>query len=233
MALAWKLLLAIVVEVLYCVSTRLWLPERAGGIELELQVSGVRLLTAGVFWWLFQDLIRSRVASVAACREPQPWVGVLIVLLAPVVAGDWALPDAQTRAVFALTSLAVAVHEEFVYRGVLQNLLEKHLGWLGAIGVSNVVFTLYHYGAWPFEPQYVLEFFFVGCFVGLLYRGTGSLLLAIGFHALYDAVWCYTPLVDAPLRWEWGTLLQLAGAVVLLVWVLRKLGSGTRTERAS
>ena len=65
---------------------------------------------------------------------------------------------------------------------------------------SNVVFTLYHYGAWEFTTSKVLELFFVGCFVGLLYRGTGSLIIAIVFHSIYDAIWCFTEISHEAMR---------------------------------
>lgn len=125
----------------------------------------------------------------------------------------------KTQFVFALTSIAVGIREEILYRGVLQTLIEKRLGWIWAIVLSNVVFTLYHYGAWEFTTSKVLELFFVGCFVGLLYRGTGSLIIAIVFHSIYDAIWCFTPYLEKPWHWAWGSAMQILAAALILFWV--------------
>ena len=221
--LQWKLLLAIGIEILYCVSTRSWLEHYATGIELELYVSAVRGVTAFIYWALFKNIICARTSKQVSVTHPSLWVGMSVVCLAPVLAGDWALPDQKTQIVFAATSLVVAIREEILYRGILQNLLEQKLGWWGAILITNIIFTLYHYGAWPFTAQNILEFFFVGCFVSVLYWATGSLLIAIGFHTIYDALWCFTPFFEKPMTWSWGTGFQILGVLVLLAWIL---GSG-------
>jgi membrane protease YdiL (CAAX protease family) len=224
MSLTAKLLLALAVEIAYAVATRAWLPQVLAGIPLELAVTALRLATAVLYWRLFQALIFSRQSRPGVWRDPLLLAGLAAVLLSPVVAGAWELPDAATRWVFAATSLVVALREELLYRGVLQNLLERPCGWLGSVLVSNLVFVLYHYGAWPFTLPNLLEFFAVGCVVGLLYRASGSLWLAVALHAVYDALWCFTPLLDPPLGWGWGTGLQLVALLLVLAWAWRRLG---------
>ena len=228
MKLPAKLAVAVGVELLYGFSTRWWLKGVLDGIELELAISAIRLATAALYWRLFRELIRSRRPQSGRLRQPALAAGLVLVMLSPVVAGDWGLPDAATRWVFAATSLVVALREELLYRGVLQNLLDRPFGWLGSVLVSNAVFVLYHYGAWPFTPPNLLEFFAVGCLVGLLYRVSGSLWLAIAVHALYDAIWCFTPLLDPPLGWGWGAGLQLLALALVLGWSWRLLGRPVR-----
>lgn len=220
-----KILLAIGLEIIYAVSTRIWLKDYFAGIELELYVSGVRLFSAAIYWFLFRDIILSRSVVKNLPAKSIPWFGVGLIMLAPILAGNWGISGSQTQIVFAITSLAVGIREEILYRGVLQNLLEDRFGWILGIIITNVIFTLYHYGAWEFTTSNVLEWFFVGCFVSLLYRGTGSLIVAIVFHTIYDAVWCFSPYLDLPLHWAWGSVFQIGAAALLFLWVMKLTNS--------
>jgi membrane protease YdiL (CAAX protease family) len=218
----WKLALAVVLELAYALGTRVWLKRFFDGeIELELYTTAIRLASAAVYWWLFRDLLASRAAQPASVGHPLFALGLITVALVPILVGDWGLAGLTTQVVFALTSVAVALREEILYRGVLQNLLERRLGWFGAILVSNVVFTLYHYGAWPFTPEYVVEFFLVGSAMGLVYYGTRSLWAAVAAHAIYDALWSFTPILVPPLAKGWGMGLELVAFVLLALWAWR------------
>jgi membrane protease YdiL (CAAX protease family) len=225
MSLTSKILLAVGLEIIYAISTRIWLKEYFGGIELELYVSGVRLFTAAIYWFLFRDIILSRSVVQNSSSKSIPLFGVGLIIIAPILTGNWGISGSQAQIVFAITSLAVGVREEILYRGVLQNLLEDRFGWILAIIISNIIFTLYHYGAWEFTTSKVIELFFVGCFVGLLYRGTGSLIVAIVFHTIYDAVWCFTPYLGIPWHWVWGSFIQITAAALLLLWVMKLTSS--------
>ena len=230
MPLNWKLLLAVGVEILYMISTRSWLNEFADGIELELYITGVRLLTAAIYWALFRDIILHRPVRNVSFQSPMLWIGIGAVCLVPILVGNWGLSGYKTQFVFALTSIAVGIREEILYRGVLQTLIEKRLGWIWAIVLSNVVFTLYHYGAWEFTTSKVLELFFVGCFLGLLYRGTGSLIIAIVFHSIYDAIWCFTPYMEKPWHWAWGSVMQILAAALIFFWVLSLISPNKKMQ---
>lgn len=214
----WKIALAVVLELTYALGTRVGLKPLFGGIELELVTSAARLLSAGCYWLLFRDLLRSRAPQLSVSRHPLFGFGVLVLALVPVLAGDWGLPDRGTRITFAVTSVVVGLREEVVYRGVLQNLLEPRAGWFGAIVLSNIVFTLYHYGAWPFTPEYVLEFLLVGGAMGLIYAATGSLWLTIAAHSIYDALWSFTPILTPPLAGGWGMALEALAFGLLALW---------------
>jgi membrane protease YdiL (CAAX protease family) len=67
-------------------------------------------------------------------------------------------------------------------------LLEHRIGALAAIVASNVIFTIYHYGAWPVTVPRMLTVFLVGSVLGFMYYASGSLRLVIGVHFLYDAL---------------------------------------------
>lgn len=223
----WKIALAIALELAYALGTRVGLTAAYDGIELELYTTAARLVSAGCYWLLFRDLLRSRTPRLSSARHPLFALGLIPVALVPVLVGDWGLEGRATQVVFALTSVVVGLREEVLYRGVLQNLLEPRAGWIGAVLLSNIVFTLYHYGAWPFTPDYVAEFFLVGCAMGLIYVGTGSIWLTIAAHATYDALWSFTPILVPPLAKGWGVAFELFAFALLALWVLR-----TRRTRA-
>jgi membrane protease YdiL (CAAX protease family) len=225
-SLCWKVALAVALEFAYAIGTRVGLKQFYEGIELELYTTAIRLASAGIYWLMFRDLLRSRVPQLSSTRQPLFALGIVLVALVPVLVGDWDLDGLATRTVFAATSIAVGLREEIVYRGVLQNLLERRTHWLAAIVVSNILFTLYHYGAWPFTPDYVVEFLLVGGAMGLIYAGTGSLWLTIAAHSIYDALWSFTPILTPPLAKGWGMGLEALAFAFLAFWAWR-----TRTAR--
>jgi uncharacterized protein len=89
-----------------------------------------------------------------------------------------------------VTFLLTAVPEELFFRGLLQNLLEPHLGRLRSLLVASALFGLahFHHGA-VFNWRYVILAAIAGVFYGRAWRARRQ-LLASGFtHAMVDAVW--------------------------------------------
>lgn len=80
-----RIVSAIIIEVAYAVFTRAWLPKYAQGVELELGISAVRLLTAGAYWLLFCDLILSRPTRNDSLRSPLVLASVAVVLAIPLL----------------------------------------------------------------------------------------------------------------------------------------------------
>ena len=81
--------------------------------------------------------------------------------------------------------------EEFLFRGLLQNLLSKSLhsengGWI----VASIIFGLSHitHGIFP-NWRYVLLATIAGVFYGLAWRRTKSMFPAAIVHTLVDATW--------------------------------------------
>lgn len=212
---------AALVEVAYALTTRIWLPTLYSGSTLELLTTVARLISLLAFFLLFRQLIFSRVPNARRASHPLAQAGVVMLFATPILVGRYDLPSVTTQLVFAVASIAVAVKEEFLYRGVLQNILEPRLGLLMGIIASNVVFTLYHYGAQPFTPWNAVEIFTAGCILGLLYSATGSLMLVIVIHAVNDAIWSFTPLLATPMPRPLGTLLLISSASLILAWLLR------------
>jgi uncharacterized protein len=87
--------------------------------------------------------------------------------------------------------LFTAWPEEFLFRGLLQNLLSKTFRseWAGLI-VASVIFGLSHILHAPFPNwKYVFLATIAGFFYGRAWMKTGSLVPGVLIHALVDTLW--------------------------------------------
>jgi membrane protease YdiL (CAAX protease family) len=89
-----------------------------------------------------------------------------------------------------VTFLLTAVPEEIFFRGLLQNLLEPHLGRVRALAVASGLFGLSHFhkGA-MFNWRYVLLAAIAGVFYGRAWRERRQLLASSVTHTGVDVVW--------------------------------------------
>jgi membrane protease YdiL (CAAX protease family) len=214
-----KLSAVFVVEVCYAVVTRVLVRPHFDPIPAELYVTGCRLLTLPIYWALFSETVRSRSLQWRMLRRPLFGLGLAMSLLTPVLVDDLALPSASAKLVFVLTSPVVGLREEVVYRGIVQNSLERPLGWIGAIAVTSLLFSAYHVGGGAFGPVHFFIFFLAGGALGVMYRGSGSLWLVIGVHSLYDALSALSPIFGAPLLGlPWAVGFELGALLMLVIW---------------
>ena len=89
-----------------------------------------------------------------------------------------------------VTFLLTAVPEELFFRGLLQNLLEPHLGRIRALAVASMLFGLSHFhkGA-AFNWRYVIIAAVAGVFYGRAWRARRQLLASSITHTMVDVVW--------------------------------------------
>jgi membrane protease YdiL (CAAX protease family) len=89
-----------------------------------------------------------------------------------------------TVADLALIAVVAGVGEELLFRGLIQEGLSRWLGlWVG-LGLASVVFGLMH----PLTPAYTVLATVAGAYLGWVYVTSGSLLVPIIAHALYDFI---------------------------------------------
>jgi membrane protease YdiL (CAAX protease family) len=227
-----KIIAAIAVEIAYATFTRTWLPRHAQGVELELAISACRLVTAGVYWLLFRQLIVSRAARTNLLRSPLVLAASAVVLAIPFLFRGWDPGGGLgTAVVFALTSVIVGLREELLYRGVLINLLQPRVGVHGAIGLSTVVFLVYHYGALPLAPLPAIEVVCMSLLLGIVYAYSGSLLFVIALHSLYDGIWFFGAYLREPLSDVWRLAFLLSGLALAVLWASR-MPNFSRSRRA-
>jgi membrane protease YdiL (CAAX protease family) len=81
--------------------------------------------------------------------------------------------------------LVTAVPEEFLFRGLIQNLLSRSVGVPIGLAIASVVFGLSHLP----DPRYAVLATIAGAAYGYVYLRTGKVTAAAITHALVDAVW--------------------------------------------
>lgn len=185
----------------------------------ELLRTAARAAEAGVIWYFFRDIIFSSPPNKAGVRHLRFFAALAVMLSVPLLIGDWSFMGPFTRGVFAAASIVVGIHEEFLFRGLLQNLVEKRLGTLKAIGVSGLVMTVWHIGALSLNFFNFWQVFSTSIVFGLIFAATRSIWLVAAVHAAYDAIWSATPVLSKPLAWYWGSLLLLVAVLLAWSWV--------------
>jgi membrane protease YdiL (CAAX protease family) len=99
----------------------------------------------------------------------------------------WYRPAILFIAVF----FTIALPEELIFRGILQNLFIQKLGPAAAIGLSAILFGLTHWnnGIIFWDWRYLVLASLAGIGYGLAYHLTGRLMVAVVIHALVDTIW--------------------------------------------
>jgi len=136
----------------------------------------------------------------------------------PLLVGDLSYMTNATKAVYALTSIAVALKEEVAFRALIQNLLAQRFGNLAAIILSTIMFTAYHIGAIPLVLFAYGQVVIAGLLLGVVYARTQNLWLVVWLHTLYDALWSVTPVLSPPLPYIVGLVVLLAALCGILSW---------------
>lgn len=125
---------------------------------------------------------------------------------------------------FLAFALVPAVCEEVAFRGYLLTGLLKRFRPRTAVLLSSFMFAIFHMNVFQFLPT-----FFLGVVLGLLTLRSKSLVPAMFFHLLYNAVL----ILSVPIRGyfepqqlvTWGpyaSAVSLAAALAILWWLYRK-----------
>ncbi|MFZ2523727.1 MAG: CPBP family intramembrane glutamic endopeptidase [Candidatus Ferrigenium altingense] len=218
MSLTRRLVIVAAIELAFVIATRIVLHYFPwSSVEAESIRSVLRLTTAAAYWWLLRPLILSRTPNPLALRSSVLATGLLLFLSIPVLVGHYQL-SAPTALLFAIASVPVAIKEEFLFRGIIQNLLAQRFGALKAVLITSTIFTAWHLGVWEFTPWVFSQIFFASVLLGLIYIYSGSIAFVMAIHAIYDALFSFTPLVSASLSENWGFLPLLASVAIVSYW---------------
>jgi membrane protease YdiL (CAAX protease family) len=216
MSLTRRLLLVAAIELVYMAGTRAAIHYFSWkSIEAESIRTALRLGSALAYWWLLKPVILSRKPDLSSLRRPSLLIALLAFLSVPVLIGSDKM--GPLAILFAISAIPVGVKEELLFRGIVQNLLAEKLGAVKAILLTSVVFTVWHVGVWAFQPFVYAQIFLAGIFLGVVYLRSGSLLLVIAIHALFDALYSLSPILPTPINQHWGYV-PLAAAVLLAIY---------------
>lgn len=209
----------IAVEVMFVVLTRIVLHRYwTYALEAELIRTPLRLLAVFVYWRLLRNFIESQHITGNIFLQPTLLLSLALFMSVPLLVGDLSYMTPTTRAVYSITSIAVALKEEIAYRALIQNLLAKRFGNLAAILFATVLFTAYHIGAIPLSLFAYGQVLIVSIFLGVIYARTQSLCLVVWLHTLYDALWSVTPVFSPPLPYLVGLAVLLAAMLAISCW---------------
>lgn len=216
LSLQQRLLLVAVVELVYWTATRVtlqyfkWNTMEAESIRLAL-----RGASALVDWWLCRELIASRVPVPGSLRSPTLLISVALFLLCASTA-QHAVLQPSFAILFGLGSLVVALKEEFLFRGIVQNLIHTRLGYAQAVLITTTFFTGWHYGVVPHTPWSFTQIFLASIILGIIYVRTGNIWVVVVLHAVYDALFAFPNLFTSQ-HSNGVAFLELLSATVLLV----------------
>lgn len=213
----WLTLL--VVESLYIVLRRVALAHfDLYSLEAEVISTALRLACVGVYVSLLGRYLRVSSVSRGFALQPAALAGLVLFLAVPLLVGNMAGMDLQTRVIYALTSFVVGLKEEIVFRGLLQNLLSDRWGKPAAIFLAALLFVAYHIGTIPPTAFAYGQALICGLILGVIYAHTRSLWTVIWLHTLYDALWLITPVLPTPLPYEGGLALLAVALLLLSRW---------------
>jgi len=99
-------------------------------------------------------------------------------------------PASSASAALVVTFFFVAIPEELFFRGLLQNLLEKRIGYPGSLFITAAIFGFSHFNKpLPFNWRYVLLATIAGVFYGRAWHDRRRLLPSATTHTLVDVIW--------------------------------------------
>jgi uncharacterized protein len=128
-------------------------------------------------------------------------------LLQDVLAGGWATVFAVIAAV-----VMAPIAEEILFRGVLFQALRRRLGmWVAAV-ISSLVFTAVHVEIVTSQPLALVGLFALGVFLAWSFHRSGSLVVPILGHAVFNGVSLSLAILVDRLGLE-----ELLGVTVLLL----------------
>ena len=191
-----RLALVILIEIAFMVWSRYvynGAPEHFATVELLR--TPARLAAAGAFWLLMPDIIFSQRADLTKIRHPLFWMGVICVGAFSVLTWPLDVPLQDTFIICAAT-IPVGLHEEFFFRGIVQNLMVKRVGVFWGVALTTTLFTLSHVCATADNGFNYTLITLVGLGFGIIYLKTGSIALVAALHALDDVFASLPPLVD-------------------------------------
>jgi membrane protease YdiL (CAAX protease family) len=218
----WRIAAVMAIEAAYMVASRLIVGHFKDPYSLEAEAfrTPLRLLAAGGYWFLMKELILSGQPRYSAMKSAPLVLALVLFLAIPVAIGNYPLPP--SAAVFvAVAALPVGLKEEFLFRGILQNLLVRKFGGWPAVLLTSVLFTGFHVGVVPETPWSFAEPFLASSIIGLVYVGTGSIFLVVWLHTIYDAVFSFSPFYAQPLHENWGFAFALPAALLTSLWLVR------------
>lgn len=212
----WRLLAAIAVALTYAASSRAVLDVSSTITEAEIYRTPLRLAAAAAMWILMRDVIVGSLRPHTA-RSPALMAILLLACATPILIGGYNTPLSESI-ILAVTCVPVAMLEELFFRGIIQNLAVRRWGIVPGLALMTALFTAYHVGVIRADAFGYAQVILMGLILGVLYMKTGSIVLVIAVHTVYNALDSLPRLFPAPDR-MWGLALLVPASLLALVWL--------------
>jgi hypothetical protein len=140
----------------------------------------------------FRARVRDLVIGLRECSFFAPIAIALGVAVGFIAPHGGVPPASSASADLVVTFFFVAIPEELFFRGLLQNLLERRIGYPASLFVTAVIFGLSHFNKpLPFNWRYVLLATIAGVFYGRAWHDRRRLLSSATTHTLVDVIWSF------------------------------------------
>jgi uncharacterized protein len=138
----------------------------------------------------FRVHFRDVLIGLRECGFFAPIVIVLGIGIGFIVPHGGMPPASSASAALLITFFFVAIPEELFFRGLLQNLLEKRIGYLGSLFTTAAIFGFSHFNKpLPFNWRYVFLATIAGVFYGRAWHDRRRLVPSATTHTLVDVIW--------------------------------------------
>lgn len=186
--------------------------------ESETLRTILRIAASLIFWYFFKEIILAKKPRLSEANSATFAASMLFLFSVVVLVGNLHFVGETARVVFLTTSVFVAIHEEFLFRAIVQNHIFANRKPLVAITLTSAIMTVWHVGVVnPFFFAFA-QIFIISFILGLIYEKSGSILLVIAIHTLYDAAWLLTPALTNPLWYDYGLIPLAISLVFALFW---------------
>ena len=138
----------------------------------------------------FRARFRDVLIGLRECGFFAPIVIVLGIGIGFIVPHGGMPPASSASAALLVTFFFVAIPEELFFRGLLQNLLEKRIGYPSSLFITAAIFGFSHFNKpLPFNWRYVFLATIAGVFYGRAWHDRRRLLPSATTHTLVDVIW--------------------------------------------
>lgn len=164
-----------------------------------------------------RNVIASKKIKKDTIKNPILLVSLLLFLSVPFLIGHNGSLDPIVNLTFAVTSIIVGLHEEIVFRAILQNYLLRNFGEWQSIFLTSIIFTIWHIGAIDSYISLFANVAFASLILGIIYAKTQSLFLVIFLHTLYDLISSFTgefPII----AYSDGVIIMAISFIGVTVW---------------
>ncbi len=218
-----KILVAIIsIELIYILIARIITSiYGAYTFEAEIYRSINRFFIFLIVLYFFKNLIFQNKVNANNFTNPILIFALMLFLAIPVLESYMDLVTTNFKILFAFASIFVALHEEIVYRGVIQNFLLQKYSPIQSILITSIIFTIYHIGAIDWYINLYIQVFLASIILGFIYYKTNSFVLVVILHTLYDALVVFTPLAKTLrpiITYQEATYLMIVVLVLVIFW---------------